>query len=693
MSDTNPLLQFDALPDFTRIRPEHIRPAVEYILVENRRLVEELVQAPANHSAPDWLSLMEPLDAAEDRLDKVWSTASHLNAVNNTSDMREAYNAAQPLVTEYYSELGQNTALYECVLRLHEREKELGLSASQCKIISDTLLDFRLAGVALDEAQKTRFTALEQQLSRLSNEFGNNVLDATRAWTRHVTDAQILSGLPEMTLSAAADAARHRNLEGYLLTLDFPCYFAVMNNADNADLRREIYQAYATRASDQDDSGGKWDNSERMDQILAAREQLAEMLGYPDYAALSMARKMAGTPERVTAFLQDLIRYSRPTAEREYAELEAFAREEYGVGGLNAWDVPYFSEKLRKQNFDISQEELRVYFPAPQVRDGLFHIASRIYDIEIHRNTQVKTWDDQVEFYDIFRSDEQIASFFLDLFTREGKRGGAWMSGCRNRRRLEDGSIQLPVAHLVCNFAPPAAGEPALLTHNDVITLFHEFGHGLHHMLTREEHLRSAGIHGVAWDAVELPSQLMENWCWDREALGLISGHYQTGERLPETLQQKMLAAKNFQAGLRSMRQLEFALFDFELHRRASAAAISSQPPGGFVSGILAEARKQTAVYPVPDFNRFQNSFSHIFAGGYAAGYYSYKWAEVLSADVFSRFADQGVFSRAVGTEFLDKILSRGGGADALTLFMDFMGREPDLNALLQQEGLNLRDI
>lgn len=685
----NPLLQFERLPDFPALRAEHIRPAVEHVLSENRAALDKILADKRNQAAPDWHSLMDALDDLDDRLSKVWSTASHLNSVANTAEIREAYNACQPLITEYYAALGQNTQLYACVEALEERADELNLDGSQRKIIADTLLDFRLAGVNLPAAEKKRFTDIQTRLSHLGNVFSNNVLDATRAWTRHLSDDALLGGIPEMTLQAAAAAADRKDMKGYLLTLDFPVYFAVMTYADNEGLREEMYRAFATRASDQAVGAepGKWDNHDIIREIMQLRQEMATLLGYEHYAELSVASKMAKSVKHVNDFLDDLTRHSRPAAQREYQELCDFARAQHGVDKLNAWDVSYYSEKLRKQNYDISQEELRAWFPLDKVRQGLFAIVETLYGVQVERDLGVGVWAPSVEFYNIRRDGETVARFYFDLFTREGKRGGAWMADCRSRRLLTADGIavqqQIPVAYLVCNFAPPADAEtPALLTHNDVTTLFHEFGHGLHHMLTQENYLRCSGISGVAWDAVELPSQLMENWCWDPESIGLISGHYQTGEALPKALLDKMLAAKNFQSGMHGVRQLEFALFDFELHQ--APVDISRD----FVGDILANARSKTAVYPVPEYNRFQNSFSHIFAGGYSAGYYSYKWAEVLSADVFSRFEEAGVLNPETGKAFLDKILSKGGGADALTLFTDFMGREPDLTALLRQEGL-----
>lgn len=678
----NPLLSFDTLPAFTEIAAEHVEPAVLAVLERNYAELDRIVNTNTNLSCPDWLSLMEPLDEMEDRLGKVWTTVSHLNAVQNTPDIRAAYNTCQPRITEYYTKLGQNQALCEAVKRLSARAEELALSASQRKVIKDYLLEFRLAGVDLNEQAKQHFAQVEAGLSKLSNTFSNNVLDATMAWSRHVKSLDELSGVPAMTCQSAAELAARKDLEGYVLTLDAPCYIAVMTNADNRDLRREMYTAYVTRASDQGDHDGKYDNAKNIDEILSARAELAQILGFNSFAAISVARKMAQSVNRVNDFLKDLSDLAVPAARREYAELCGFARDEYGLDALEAWDVPYFSEKLRKRNFDITQEELRPYFPLRKVQQGLFEIAHRLYGVEIEKNTSMSTWSPDVEAFDIRRGPDLLARFYFDLYTREGKRSGAWMAECRSRRQLPDGSLQIPVAYLICNFSRGNEKTPALLAHNEVTTLFHEFGHGLHHMLTGETHLRCSGINGVAWDAVELPSQLMENWCWDEQAIGMISSHYETGEKLPEPMLRKLLAAKNFQAGMKTVRQLEFAMFDFKLHQ------ISGPCESPYVTGAMREVRALTSVYEVPEFNRFQNSFSHIFAGGYAAGYYSYKWAEVLSADVFSKFAEAGVLDAETGRRFLDKVLSRGGGAEPLALFVDFMGREPRIESLLRQDGL-----
>jgi len=679
---TNPLLQLSSLPDFSSIKADHIEPAVVTVLQANRERLQQVLNEPQNASTPSWQSLMLPLDEMEDELSKVWSTVSHLNAVKNTPQIREAYKLCQPRITAYYTELGQNRELFAAVQRLEERADVLSLDRSQRKILRDYLLDFRLSGVDLEADRKREFAEVEARLSSLSTLFSNNVLDSTAAWSLHVRDMDELAGMPESSVHTAAELAGKRGKEGFLLTLDAPCYIAVMTNADNRQLREQLYTAYVTRASDQGGHDPKHDNQSLIVDILNSRARLAALLGYGSYAEVSVARKMARSVNRVNEFLRDLCDLAVPAARREYSELEAFAREHHGLSALEAWDVAYYSEKLRKHSFDVSQEELRPYFPLPRVQRGLFEIASRLYGVEIVPDSEMSLWDAGVDAFAIKRDGRTVARFYFDVFTREGKKSGAWMAECRSRRQLANGDLQIPVAYLICNFAPGMGGRPALLTHNEVTTLFHEFGHGLHHMLTAETYLRSAGINGVAWDAVELPSQLMENWCWEPAAIALVSGHHETGDPLPAAMLSRMLAARNFQAGMKMVRQLEFAMFDFDIHQMVSPIDNSS------VNEVFQRVRALTSVYSVPEFNRFQNSFSHIFAGGYAAGYYSYKWAEVLSADVFSRFAQTGVFNPATGERFLESLLSRGGGADPLELFTEFMGREPQIEALLRQDGL-----
>ena len=675
---SNPLLSETELPRFKELELEHIEPAVNQVLAENRQAIDALLAVDV---LPDWDNLIMVLDNLEDRVDNLWSTVSHLFSVNNSGELREIYNRCLPLVMEYSTELSQNNELYRRIKDLRERAVELQLSTSQVKVLDDYLLEFTLAGVALEADKKARFKEVAKQLSQLSTRFSNNVLDATHSWSRHVTDEQQLSGLPDVALRAAKDAARQKGLEGYLLTLDFPCYQAVTSYADNEDLRKDIYTAFVTRASDQGEANREWDNAPVIDEILAVRRQKADLLDFENYAELSLANKMADSVDRVLEFLSELIIKGKPVAEREFSELQNFAAS-LGKDELHAWDVAYFSEKLRKRLFDISQEELRAYFPVDRVKAGLFEITGQLFGISIEPNPGIETWHPSVETFDIVKDGTVVAHFYIDLYTRDSKRSGAWMHDCRTRRLLNDGSLQLPAAYLVCNFTEGRDNKPALLTHQEVTTLFHEFGHGLHHLLTRENSLRVSGIHGVAWDAVELPSQLMENWCWNAQSIGLISAHHETGEPLPAEMLGKMLKARNFQAGLQMMRQLEFGLFDFELHRGLA----NLQP--GYVRDTMQRVRDKTAVIRAPEFNRFENSFSHIFAGGYAAGYYSYFWAEVLSADVFSRFDNDGILNGQTGRSFLDKILSRGGGARALELFKDFMGRDPQIDALLAQKGI-----
>jgi len=675
---SNPLLSETELPQFKELELEHIEPAVKQVIADNQQVLNELL---ASDQPPDWSSLVMVLDNLEDRLNNLWSTVSHLFSVNNSAELREIYNCCLPLVMEYSTELSQNETLYRRIKALRERARELQLTSSQLKVLDDYLLEFKLAGVALEADRKARFKEIEKQLSHLSTRFSNNVLDATHSWTRHITDRQQLSGIPEIALGAAQDAARQKGLGGYLLTLDFPCYQAVTSYADDENLRREMYTAFVTRASDQGGSNSEWDNSPVIDEVLALRREKADLLDFDSYAELSLATKMADSAENVLQFLNELVAKGKLVAEQEFRELQEFAAS-LGKSQLDAWDITYYSEKLRKKLYDISQEELRAYFPVEKVKAGLFEIVSQLFGITIEPNQFYETWHSSVETYDIFREGKPIARFYFDLYTRDSKRSGAWMHDCRTRRVLNDGSLQLPAAYLVCNFTNGKDGKPALLTHMEVKTLFHEFGHGLHHLLTRESSLRVSGIHGVAWDAVELPSQLMENWCWNEQSIGLISSHYETGEPLPAEMLNKMLEARNFQAGMQMMRQLQFGLFDFELHR-----GLANFKPG-YIRDTMQRVKEKTSVFPTPDFNRFENSFSHIFAGGYAAGYYSYYWAEVLSADVFSKFDQAGVMNADTGRSYLEKILSRGGGAKALELFKDFMGREPQIDALLAQKGI-----
>lgn len=675
---TNPLLQDDILPAFHSIKPEHVVPAIDQILAESRARIAELVK----QEDVSWDSLAQQLDDVEDRLGKAWSPVSHLNSVMNNEELRKAYNECLPKLSEYSTEVGQNAELCEAFKRLAASEEYSQLDPARRKSIDNTLRDFHLAGVDLPADKKARYAELSQRLSQLSSKFSENVLDSTHAWSKLVTDAAELAGMPESALAAARQAAQRKEQEGYLLTLDFPSYYPVMTYCDNRELRREMYQAYTTRASAEGPGGAELDNSGLIDEILELRHELAQLLGFANFAEYSLVTKMAKDQNEVLDFLNELAAKSVPVARREFEELARFARDQFGHEDLQAWDVGYYSEKLREHRYAISQEELRPWFPVDQVVSGMFQVAERLFGVQIQASDRAELWHPDARYYEVYQNGEQVASFYTDLYAREKKKGGAWMGDCRVRRRLSDGSLQLPVAYLVCNFNPPLGDQPALLTHDEVTTLFHEFGHGLHHMLTKVECSQVSGINGVPWDAVELPSQFMENWCWAPEAIALISRHYQTGEPLPQAMLDKLLAAKNFQAGMQMVRQLEFALFDFRLH----AEYRSDQPLD--VQALLDEVRRQVAVIQAPAFNRFQNSFSHIFAGGYAAGYYSYKWAEVLAADAFSRFEEEGVFSARAGEDFRTTVLERGGSEEPMALFVEFRGREPRVDALLRQSGM-----
>ena len=681
---TNPLLESHRLPPFSSITAADVVPAIEALLAQNRAAIDALLQDLGHQ--PDWAGLVAPLEEADDRLDQAWSPVSHLNAVTNSDALREAYNHCTVAITEYATEMGQRGDLFDAYRRLADGSAYAALDRAQRKTVDNALRDFRLAGVSLPAAEKRRFSDIKARLSALSSRFANNVLDATQAWYKPVADVADLAGLPQTALAAAAAAAAGKGLGGYVITLEAPAYTAVMTHADDRRLRREVYTAYNTRASELGRTAGgeaapQWDNAALIDETLALRHELAQLLGFANYAEYSLATKMAQSTAQVMDFLQQLAEKSRPYAEAEYAELQAFARRCDAIDSLEAWDISYYSEKLRQQKYAVSQEALRPYFPLEKVLEGLFAISGQLFDIDVRPETGADTWHPDVRFYRVSRDGEPLAYCYMDLFARENKRGGAWMGECRVRRRSEAG-LQLPVAYLTCNFSPPLEDKPSLLTHDEVTTLFHEFGHGLHHMLTQIESAAVSGINGVAWDAVELPSQFLENWCWQKSTLAMISAHYQSGEPLPDDLLQRMLAAKHFQAGMQMLRQLELALFDFHLH--CDYRPESPQP----VQQVLDQVRQRVAVLVPPAFNRFQNGFSHIFAGGYAAGYYSYKWAEVLSSDAFGLFEERGVLDGASGRRFLHEILEQGGAEDAMQLFVSFRGRQPRLDALLRHSGM-----
>ncbi|WP_459377773.1 oligopeptidase A [Serratia sp. ser-z] len=677
---TNPLLTPFSLPPFSAIRPEDIVPAVQSALADCRAAVERVVAQPGPFT---WDNLCQPLAESDDRLSRIWSPIGHLNSVKNSPELRAAYEQALPLLSEYGTWVGQHEGLYQAYRSLKEGAAFEALSVPQRKAVDNALRDFELSGIGLSADKQQRYGEIVARLSELGSTYSNNVLDATMGWSKLITDEAELSGLPESALAQAQAMAQAKEQDGWLLTLDMPSYLPVLTYADNRALREEMYRAFATRASDQGPNAGKWDNSEVMAETLALRHELAQLLGFATYADKSLATKMAESPEQVIGFLSDLAKRARPQAEQELAQLRAFAKQHYGVDELDAWDITYYGEKQKQHLFSISDEQLRPYFPEQRVVEGLFEVVKRIYGITAKERKDVETWHPDVRFFDLFDADGELrGSFYLDLYARENKRGGAWMDDCVGSLRKADGTLQKPVAYLTCNFNRPLGDQPALFTYNEVTTLFHEFGHGLHHMLTQIDTAGVSGINGVPWDAVELPSQFMENWCWEPEALAFISGHYQSGEPLPKAMLDKLLAAKNYQAALFILRQLEFGLFDFRMHFEYSPEK------GAQILPTLAEVKKMVAVVPSPSWGRFPHAFSHIFAGGYAAGYYSYLWAEVLSADAYSRFEEEGIFNAETGKSFLDNILSRGGSEEPMALFKRFRGREPQLDAMLRHYGI-----
>jgi oligopeptidase A len=672
----NPLLDFSGLPRFADFDPALVAPAVEQLLAENRTLVER-VCAPGIPAT--WRDFVQPLEDANERLHRAWGVVGHLNAVMNSPELREAYNASLPRVTQYYTELGQHEGLHAKFKALRAAPEFGTLTPAQKKIVENELRDFRLGGAELPAADKARFKEVNERMSQISSRFSDNLLDATNAFERIVTDPGEVSGIPQDVLATARDLAQVDGKSGWKFTLHAPSYLPVMQYADHRALREQMYRAYVTRASE----FGKpeWDNTPLIAEIVQLRGEQARLLGFSSYAEYSLEPKMAESPRQVLDFLDELATRAKSYAERDLEEVAQFARTELGLAKLEAWDLGYASEKLRAKRYSFSDQEVKQYFPETRVLPGMFRLVETLYGISIEQ-TATPTWHPDVRFYSIRdRSGSLIGQFYVDLYARPSKRGGAWMDEAVTRRARE-GRVQTPVAYLNCNFSAPVGGKPALFTHEEVNTLFHEFGHGLHHLLTRVDYLGVSGINGVEWDAVELPSQFMENFCWEWDVLAPMTGHVDSGGSLPRALFDKMLAAKNFQVGMQTVRQIEFALFDLRLHHdfdpRSARTALD----------LLGEVRRRVAVMLPPDYNRFTNNFSHIFAGGYAAGYYSYKWAEVLSADAYSLFEENGVLDPGTGQRFRDEILGVGGSRPALESFIAFRGREPKIDALLRHNGM-----
>ena len=673
---SNPLLNYTGLPAFSKIKPEHIKPAVEAVI----KTCRETIEAVSQIENPTWENFYLPQAAAGDQFSRAWSPVGHLNAVKNSPELREAYQACLPLLSEYSTWAGQHKGLYEGYLKLKNSPAFESYSLAQKKAIENSLRDFELSGISLPEDKQKRYGEISARLSELSSDFSNNVLDATMGWDIVITDESQLKGLPESALEAAKLSAESKGKKGYRFTLEFPSYYPVLTYCENRELREMMYKEYATRASDQGSNAGKWDNSVNIDEKLKLRRELAQLLGFATYADYSLATKMAENPQQVVEFLEDLANRAKKQAKEELCALKAFANHACSEQ-LEPWDIAYYSEKQKQALYAINDEELRPYFPEDRVLSGLFELMKRIFGLRIEEKFGIDTWHKDVRFFQIYdEQGEERGAFYLDLYARENKRGGAWMDDCINQKRFADGSLQKPVAYLTCNFNKPIGNKPALFTHDEVTTLFHEFGHGIHHMLTQIEVGDVAGINGVPWDAVELPSQFLENWCWEEEALAFISGHYETGKPLPKEKLTQLLKAKNFQAAMFVVRQLEFGLFDFRLHL--------AEPREGLVLDTLKAVKAEVAIVKTPEWVRTPHSFSHIFAGGYAAGYYSYLWAEVLSADAFSKFEEDGIFNRETGQSFLDNILTRGGSEEPMVLFERFRGRKPTLDALLRHKGI-----
>lgn len=664
------------LPNFSHIDIQNYTAHLSDILDKHLQEIDDILK---NLTAPSWGALMQPLEAMSDEVERIWSPFAHLHAVVNSAELRECYQACLPKLSAYESAIGQNQTLFNAIMQIDQSS----LNAAQQKIVEDAIRDFKIAGVALAEQDKKRFEEISTELSKLTNKFENNILDAVGDFTLHIKNSERLHGLPEHLLASSKQLALDKKLSGWLLNLEQPSFLGVITYAEDRALRKDFYEAYVTRASDLGPSAGKFDNTQVMNDILALRAETAELLGYANFAEVSLATKMADSTVKVNEFLHDLAQIAYPKAKQEFQELQRFASEHLQISELMPWDIAFVSEKMLHAQYDISQEKLRPYFPLPRVLSGLFTIIKRLYGVRLEKVVDVDVWHADVECYAVIGNDDTTRGYlYLDLFARENKRSGAWMNSMQSRYMRADGSLQLPIATLTCNFAKAVHNKPATLSHDEVETLFHECGHCLHHVLTKVDYISASGVNGVEWDAVELPSQFFENWCWDKEALQLLTEHVATKEHLPDEIYDKLLSSKNFLSAMALVRQLEFALFDFRIHEQYV------RNNADFIANILAEVRAEVTVVPVASYNRFQHSFSHIFAGGYAAGYYSYKWAEVLSADAFSKFEQEGIFNSVTGREFLNCILEVGSSQKAQDAFINFRGREPQVAALLRHSGI-----
>lgn len=662
------------VPEFDQITLEQLKADIQQVIKNGQTFIAELQQVPER--VQEQLHILEKIDTLENQMSESWGVLSHLNAVMNNTETREVYQALLPSLSEYYTQLGQHTALYQTYQQVHDDSVFTTLPAAQQSAIKLALRDFKLSGVALEGEAKKRYAEISARLSQLGSDFSNHVLDATQAYFKPLSEEQ-LKGLPDSSIELLKQYGQQRELEQAVATLDIPSYIAIMTYAEDRALREELFKAYTTRASDQS-AQPEFDNTSVMEEILSLRQEMSALLGFDNFSEYSLASKMAPSVAAVDQFLVELAEHARTPAQKEIEELKSLAAEQ-GITELQPWDTTYYSEKLKFQQFNLSQEALKPYFPTPRVIQGLFQIVSRIYGIKVVER-KAPVWHKDAHYYELEDSGNVVGGFYFDLYARSGKRGGAWMSGFRSRMQTQDG-LQKPICYMVGNFTPPVGEQPALLTHDEVITLFHEFGHGLHHLLTEVDHISVAGTHGVAWDAVELPSQFMEFWAWDNESLTLISEHITTKQSLPADLLKALLDARFFQSGMQTLRQIEFSLFDLDIHKQNPALNATK------IQETLNEIRRKFSVLPTTTYNRFQNSFSHIFAGGYAAGYYSYKWAEVLASDAFDRFENEGIFNVNTGKEFRQSILAVGGKDTALDAFVNFRGREPKIDALLRHQG------